>query len=63
MTKRFDGFRTSSIRSTKIDTLLLGWPGPFGIKMCLKQGRSGGLVVSVLAFYSVDPSSIPALAI
>ena len=28
----------------------------------LAQGRGGGLVVSILAFYSDDPSSIPALA-
>ena len=26
------------------------------------MGRGGGLVVSVLAFYSDDPSSIPVLA-
>ena len=28
----------------------------------IKEGRGGGLVVSVLAFYSDYPSSIPALA-
>ena len=30
------------------------------IKSAFEQGCGGGLVVSVLAFYSDDPSSIPA---
>ena len=42
---------------------LISWLKIFGIlKQLLHEGRGGGQVVSVLAFYSDDPSSNPAEA-